>query len=155
LYALNADGSLRWRYHTGGITQSSPVVGGSGDVFIAANTNCLALNSAGSLRWQWPIVNNESSPPAQATWTALANGNVLATLGDGLLVELTGADWVWRYWLGAQAVSSPLVTSAGTVYTAGFAGNFHAIQRDVPCAKSPWPMFRGNSQRTGQARPER
>ena len=37
LYALNTNGSLRWKLHTGGITESSPVIGPDGTIYLGVN----------------------------------------------------------------------------------------------------------------------
>ena len=154
LCALNPDGQQKWRLHTGSIGQSSPVLGAAGTIFIAANTNCYAVNPDGSVLWQWPIWNKEYDEPyTQASWTALDNGNVLALPSSGLLVELTGKDWIWQYSLRATSHSSPLVNHKGIVYAMGFADQLSAIQGSAPIAKSSWPMFRGNAQRTGRVTP--
>lgn len=75
--------------------------------------------------------------------------------GSGLVVELSaGKDWIWNYWLSGQSASSPVVGADGTVYAMGLGGQLHAIARKVPLASSPWPMFRGNPQRTGRVTTE-
>jgi outer membrane protein assembly factor BamB len=151
LRALDAEGKQKWRLHTGSISQSSPVLGATGEIYIATHTDCFAVDSDGSILWQWPVWNKEPSEPyAQASWTALANGHVLAMPGSGLLVELTGKDWVWHYAFRAPSYSSPLVNTNGLIYAMSFAASLNAIQGTAPPANSAWPMFRGNPQRTGR-----
>jgi outer membrane protein assembly factor BamB len=53
-YALNPDGTLRWRY-LAGCDQSAPSVGGDGTVYFG-NNGCgdvIALNPNGTLRWSY------------------------------------------------------------------------------------------------------
>jgi outer membrane protein assembly factor BamB len=151
LRALNPDGAMRWKFHTGGTTAAGPVLGPTGEIFITGNNQCFALGPDGTLRWQWPISQSDSEPLTQASCTALANGNTIVVPGGGLMVELSaGTNWVWDYWLGGRSYSSPLVGPDGTVYALGFHSELQAVQHQVPLAKSSWPMFRANPQRTGR-----
>ena len=46
LYALNADGSLKWKYATGEVVRSSPAVGADGTVYVGSDDkNLYALNA--------------------------------------------------------------------------------------------------------------
>jgi outer membrane protein assembly factor BamB len=151
LHAVNPDGTRQWQLRTGSISQSSPVIGLDGTIYLAGNTNCYAVATDGDIKWQWPIWRPEDGPWAQASWVALSNGNVLVVPGGGLMFELeAGLDWVWNYWLSGPSFSSPLLGPDGTVYQTGMHANLHAIARATPPAKSSWPMFRANQQRTGR-----
>jgi len=151
LYALNPDGSRKWQLRTGSISQSSPVIGLEETIYLAGNTNCWAIAADGTVKWQWPIWKEADGPWAQATWAALANGNVLVVTGGGLMVELeSGVDWVWNFGLFGPSFSSPLVGPDGTVYQTGLHTFLYAVSRSVPPANSSWPMFRANPQRTGR-----
>lgn len=151
LRALNPDGSLRWKFHTGSTTAAGPVIGMTGEIFITGNSHCFSLNADGTLDWRWPIAHDNSEPLAQAGCTVLANGNIIIVPGGGLMFELSaGTNWVWNYSLKGRSSSSPVIGPEGTVFGLGFHSDLQAIQRDVPLAKSPWPMFRGNPQRTGR-----
>lgn len=150
LWAVNPTGAVLWKYHTGSTTPSSPVIGLESEIFITGNQSCFVVNSGGTLRWQWPISRGDFEPLTQASCTALANGNVVVVPGRGEMVELSqGKDWIWSYWLG-ESFSSPLVGGEGTIYAMGMAADLHAVNRNVPLARSSWPMFRGNPQRTGR-----
>jgi outer membrane protein assembly factor BamB len=69
LYALNPDGGLRWKFDTGVVIRSSPVIGktpdGQSDIiyFGAGNGRLYALNADGSLRWSF---NTTSTDPELA-----------------------------------------------------------------------------------------
>jgi len=55
VYALNADGTLKWSFSTGDrIVYASPVVDNNGVIYIGSFDNFLyALNSDGTLRWRF------------------------------------------------------------------------------------------------------
>jgi len=50
-YALNSDGKLAWRVRTGGITESSPVIGLDGIVYVAVNKQLWAITPDGKKKW--------------------------------------------------------------------------------------------------------
>ncbi|HEX5222711.1 MAG TPA: PQQ-binding-like beta-propeller repeat protein [Verrucomicrobiae bacterium] len=151
LWAVNPTGAVLWKYQTGSTTASSPVIGPEGEIFVAGNQFCFVVNPNGTMRWQWPISRGDPEPLTQASCVALANGNVVVVPGRGEMVELSGGkDWIWSYWLGGESFSSPLVGVGGTIYAMGMAAHLHAVSGNVPLARTSWPMFRGNPQRTGR-----
>ena len=85
----------------------------------------------------------------------MADGTVIFTGGDGFVmtvpVDNGEKDYIWNYWLFGPSYSSPLVTADGTVYGMGSSRELHALQNGAPLVRSPWPTFRGNSQRNGRA----
>jgi outer membrane protein assembly factor BamB len=55
VYALNADGSLAWKYRTGPVLDS-PVIGPDGAIYVTTTSgDAAAINANGTLRWQHPI----------------------------------------------------------------------------------------------------
>ena len=54
LHALNPDGSLKWKYQTGSIVNSSPAVAPDGTIYVGSSDYYLyALNPDGSLKWKY------------------------------------------------------------------------------------------------------
>ncbi|MBS3814449.1 PQQ-like beta-propeller repeat protein, partial [Candidatus Bipolaricaulota bacterium] len=58
LYAIDANGNLKWRYETGGgwwdYVDSSPAIAEDGTVFVGSYDNRVyAINSDGSLQWSF------------------------------------------------------------------------------------------------------
>ena len=51
LYALRPDGTERWRLHTGGATESSPVLDEDGNIYLSVNELDLSVGSDGKKRW--------------------------------------------------------------------------------------------------------
>ena len=59
---------------------------------------------------------------------------------------------LWEFETGGAVTSSPAIGSDGTVYVGSWDHWLYAIKTDSKGpAKSPWPMFRQNAQRTGRA----
>ncbi len=154
-YALNPDGTLRWKLQTGGITRSSPVLGVDGTIYVSVNQTHCAITPDGKFKWQRAFWNAQPGCFGESAAAVLANGNVVFTGGDGLVMTVPGADasleWIWNYWLFGPSYSSPLVASDGTIYVLGTWTEMSALDRKVPLAKSPWPMFRADPQHTGRA----
>jgi len=71
VYAVNADGTLKWRFPTGSWSQSSPAIGADGTIYVGDQSARLyALNPDGSLKWQYDAgVVVESSPAIGADGT--------------------------------------------------------------------------------------
>ena len=59
---------------------------------------------------------------------------------------------LWEFETGADVRSSPAIGPDGTVYVGSDDNKLYAIKTDSKGpAKSPWPMFGQNAQRTGRA----
>ena len=60
---------------------------------------------------------------------------------------------LWEFETGDDVFSSPAIGSDGTVYVGSYDKKLCAIKTDSKgLAKSPWPMFRQNAQRTGRVK---
>jgi len=155
LYALNSDGSQRWELRTGGITASSPVLGLDGTIFVSVNQTHCAISPDGSMRWQRPFWHPQPDLFGENAAAVLADNTVVFTGGDSYVMTVPTDDgkekWYWNAWLFGPSYSSPLVAPNGTIYATGLFGRLDALQRHIPLAKSSWPTFRGNPQRTGRS----
>ena len=57
---------------------------------------------------------------------------------------------LWEFETGGEVYSSPAIGSDGTVYVGSYDKKLYAFRTDSKGpAKSPWPMFGHNAQRTG------
>ncbi|MDD5688935.1 MAG: PQQ-binding-like beta-propeller repeat protein, partial [Caldisericia bacterium] len=69
LYALNPDGTLKWKFETEGDGMhgiySSPAIGSDGTIYVGTDDDYLyALNPDGTLKWKFKANNAISSSPA-------------------------------------------------------------------------------------------
>jgi outer membrane protein assembly factor BamB len=154
LYALNPDGSRRWALQTGGITPSSPVLDAAGNIYLSVNQTHCAISPDGKLRWQQDFWHPQPGGFGESTAATLADNTVVFLGRNGYVMTVPAEDgareFIWNFWLYGPTYSSPLVASNGTIYVLGQSMGLQALDRNVPLAKSPWPTFRGNSQRTGR-----
>jgi len=111
VYAVNPDGTLRWRYPAGGGISSSPAIGSDGTIYIGSDDGYLyALNADGTLSWRYltghPIYN---APAIGSDGTIYAGSHELYALNpDGSLR--------WVYDLTRYTRSPPAVALDGTIY---------------------------------------
>lgn len=157
LYVVSSEGKLRWSLATGGTTSASPVVGEDGTIYLGVRSNHCAVSATG--QWKW---RGNMSPTGFAAWDwirstplVLANGLVVVMGTDLLMVALKpDGDWSWNHSMEAgSCYASPGLGPDGTIYAAAANGKLFAMAGAVPLARSSWPMFRADPQRTGRARP--
>ena len=89
-----------------------------------------------------------SSSPAIGT-----DGTVYVGSNDKKLYAINGKTGVrlWEFITEGAVISSPAIGTDGTVYVGSNDKKLYAIKTDSKgLAKSPWPMFGQNAQRTGR-----
>lgn len=146
VYALNAnDGSVRWRYQTGGILNSPAVV--NGVLYIGSQDGYLyALNTSdGSLLWRFKTGGGAGTSPV------VANGIVYFDSGWGgffyALNAQTGA-LVWQDSTGNTIITSTPAVANGVVYYGDYSGDLNAL--DATNGTSIWHQALSTSIDTGQ-----
>ena len=124
MYCILPSGVLNWKYPTGDMVWSSPVLGADGTVYFGGqDSHFYALNPNGSLKWKYATGGEVWSSPALD-----AQGNIYFACGDGKLYAL-GSDGSlkWTYQTGTAADSSPAIDPTGVVYFGSGDGYFYAI----------------------------
>ena len=125
--------------------------------FIALLALCLCLPLAGAdkkkpgtVLWEFRTGGIVYSSPAIGS-----DGTVYVGSWDNKLYAINGKSGVklWEFETGGDVRSSPAIGSDGTVYVGSDDNKLYAIKTNSKgLAKSPWPMFRQNAQRTGRAK---
>jgi outer membrane protein assembly factor BamB len=134
LYAVNPDGSLKWRFD--GSVLGSPVVDAEGVIYFTDGAALYAVNPDGSLKWRYFKAHQPHllTPPTLAT-----DGTIYVGEEFGLLAFTKNGDPKWN--VRVYSPSSPLtIAPDGTVYFA--CGYFWlcAVQGDGgPLMQSSWP----------------
>lgn len=94
LYAINADGSLRWRCVTAGNVYSAPTLAADGTVYCGSYLRLNAVNPDGSVKWVY-----ETDASVQSAPTIGPDGTVYFVSTQGWLYALKGtaplADAPW------------------------------------------------------------
>ncbi len=128
-YALNPDGTLKWRTTTDGYSDSSAAaIAPDGTLHFGTLTGFLyALNPDGSLRWRTGPVDSEFvAAPAVAV-----DGTVYAKHTDGTFGAYAASDGaeLWTYTVagGQGSYGGPAIGPDGTVYLPANDGAIHAL----------------------------
>jgi len=114
LYAVNSDGTLKWRRLTGGPVRSSPAIASDGTVYVGSHDNRLyAIDpSDGTVKWSYATGGDIPSSPAIA-----ADGTVYFGSKDEHIYALNPDSTLkWSYPTTGEVYSSPAIAPDGTVY---------------------------------------
>ncbi len=115
LFALNPNGSLKWKY-TIGTSVYSPVVGAGGVIYVQDNTSSLyALNPDGSLRWKYTLA---SSGAIGLTTPAVGADGTIYICGTYIYAINPAGTLNWSYNPSSSGAirSSPSIDVDGNVY---------------------------------------
>jgi outer membrane protein assembly factor BamB len=168
VYAVNADGTRRWKVSVpgGGFVRASPAIGADGTVYVATRSGvggarlvALAPDD-GVVRWDFVVAQVHvtpddvySTPSVGAdglVYFGAETGWIYAVRPDGLL------DWSYDLKCGIDW-SSPTIADDGTIYIGGIGRGFaegalSAVRSSSPgYAASPWPRFRHDNRNTGRS----
>ncbi len=147
LYAINPDGTLKWRTALDD-ESTSPVINSDGAIYLLTYWGTVySINPDGSIRWRtwippgWSCT--ASTPAVNTDWVSYMGGDgFYAVSPDGRLrCQLAPGDFT---------CSSPAIGPDGTVYIGSSDGYLYAIQGSGTLANSPWPKFHHDNQNTGR-----
>ena len=116
LFAVNPDGTEKWRYKTGGlILGSSPAIADDGTIYIGSwDTKLYAINPDGRLKWATgsggsifssPVIGNDGT----IYYGTLSSGNSIVAMNPNGTIK-------WSYRTGDSIYSDPCIGDDGTVY---------------------------------------
>ncbi len=95
LYAIDPDGTLKWKYVTGGYVESSPAIGADGTVYVGSEDFYLYAitdsETEGTLKWRYQTGGYIDSSPAIS-----ADGTVYVGSHDGYLYAFNDSGYHWR-----------------------------------------------------------
>lgn len=149
LYAVNPDGTPRWRYQTGSYVAGPPALGSDGTVYFPSANSLYALNPDGTLKWQAQRQGSYGSAPAVGP-----DGTVYVNTHLGVLHAFrSDGRLAWTYpseqGIVMDVPSSPSVGFDGTIYFGGAGryqgrgGYFYAVHPD---GTLKWRYFAGCDQ---------
>jgi len=133
LYALNPDGSLRWRYNINHWGTDSPALAEDGTIYVCSLDNHLyAINPDGTLKWRFNALDNiiQSSPMIGEDGTVYFGicgpgfdiGRVYAVNPDGTEK--------WHTDVGDYVYCTPAIGDDGTVYITSNDWYLYALNPD-------------------------
>jgi len=127
LYALNPDGTLKWKFATGRL-YSTPTIGADGTIYVGSyDGNLYALNPDGTLKWSYTAGTRIYGSPAIAEDGTIYVGSydkkIYALNPDGSLK--------WTYTAGSYVYyAQPAIAEDGTIYVGTYDGNVYALNPD-------------------------
>ena len=127
IYAINPDGTLRWRYATGGHVSSAPALLPDGTVIAGSQDNVVyAIGPDGTKRWDFRAGNDVESAPALAD-----DGTIYVGSDDEKLYALSPTgQLLWAFNTGGDIRAAPAVGLDGTIYVGAFDASMYAIRKD-------------------------
>jgi outer membrane protein assembly factor BamB len=145
LYAVNPDGTQRWRFPTADHCTSSPTIGPDGTIYVGDWANKLyAVNPDGTIKWQYGTGGPIKGAPAVGS-----DGTIYVGSGDDYLYAINpDGTRQWRQ-PGGRFVSSPAIGPDGVVYVAGRYGVYAYYTSSDGPADTTWPMYQQNIRHTG------
>ena len=126
LYAVNPNGTMKWRYRTDMWIWSSPAIGVDGTIYVTSYDDFLyAVNSNGTLKWKFCAYDSISSSPIIASDGTIYFG----TMGTGcnIIALFPNGTEKWRYSTGYYVTSDPAIGDDGTIYIGSGDNYLYAI----------------------------
>ncbi|HEY5285242.1 MAG TPA: PQQ-binding-like beta-propeller repeat protein [Polyangia bacterium] len=127
VYAINANGTLRWRFATGGHVASTPALAADGTVYVGSQDNSIyAITPDGKRQWEFRARDDVESSPAVEE-----DGTVYVGSDDNRLYALSPqGQMLWAFTTGDDVRASPAIGHDGTVVVGSYDGLLYAIRRD-------------------------
>jgi outer membrane protein assembly factor BamB len=112
-YALNPDGSTKWKYHTGGAITGSPAIGSDGTVYIGSQNSVLyAFNPEnGTVKWSFPAGGWVRVSPCVGD-----DGTVYCVSFDNYLYAIYPDNGTMKWRTFVNAGTNPTIGPDGTIY---------------------------------------
>jgi outer membrane protein assembly factor BamB len=151
LFAVNPNGSLRWKFnfaHDWEMSFASPAIDQNGVIYLGVEgywdnanySNVYAINPDGTQRWKYPVDGNR---PVRASAAIGPDGRIyIATKANGaslpakLLALSSSGQKVWEYTVDSihqtpdDSYSSPSVGADGLIYFGAETGFVYALNPD-------------------------
>ena len=127
LYAIDADGMVKWDYLTGSPIFASVAVGGDGTIYVGSlDGNFNALNPDGTWKWSFSLSGSIVSAPAIGR-----DGTIYASTSDGKLFALNpNGSLKWSSSTGSGITAQPAIGPNGFIYVGSVNNNLYAVKPD-------------------------
>ncbi|HUS99731.1 MAG TPA: PQQ-binding-like beta-propeller repeat protein [Candidatus Thermoplasmatota archaeon] len=114
IYAINANGTLRWKYSTGFITNGAPAIGSDGTIYIGSSDHHLyAMNPNGTLRWRF-----DAGSYIKGAATITSDGTIYVPAFNGYFYALApNGTLLWQGYTGDSVAAAGLALAMdNTIY---------------------------------------
>jgi outer membrane protein assembly factor BamB len=134
----HVDGTIKWKFKTGGGIESSPAIGADGTIYVGSHDNKLyAVNPDGTLKWKFSAGEPSYDDIYKVTKGILAspavakNGTIyFSSLSDKFFAINPDGTEKWRYEvpITSDTWTSPVIGKDGTIYTGAARRKFEGSQ---------------------------
>jgi outer membrane protein assembly factor BamB len=138
IYALNPNGTLKWKYKTGGQIFSDPAIAADGTIYITSCDHRLyALNPSGTLKWKFNTGEIVSASPVIADDGTIYIGH---SQGRVFAISPNGTE-LWHYDLTNDIYGSAALGLDGSIYIGSWDNRLYALN---PNGTLQWYFPTGN-----------
>ncbi|HTA17835.1 MAG TPA: PQQ-binding-like beta-propeller repeat protein [Polyangia bacterium] len=126
VYAVNPDGTLRWKFATGGHVASAPAVLADGTVVAGSQDDLVyGIGADGAKRWDFRTGGDVDAAPA------VGDDGTIYVGSDDRKVYALGADGIlrWAFTTGGE-VRAAVAVGNGMIYVGSFDAQLYAIRLD-------------------------
>jgi len=129
LFALNPDGTEKWRFEIDGIwIWSTPAIAEDGTIYVSGfDAKLYAVNPDGTLKWKFSAGASISSSPAIGEDGTIYFGNMLGGAGYRIYAVNPNGTKKWHYQTGYHVISDPAIGDDGTIYIGSGDNYFYAM----------------------------
>ncbi len=156
LYAVNPDGTEKWKYFTDAAIMSSPVIASDGTIYIhSSETSLYAINPDGTEKWKsslvWGLYSNFLVTPAVGSDGVIYTGGTDANNYASKAFAVNHEDGTIKWELSPEHIpfSSATITKDGAVLISGDDILYAINSSSTGLANSPWPKNRKDYKNTG------
>ena len=133
IYAVRADGTLKWQFTGAGAGGTAPAIGPDDNIYISSGGNLIGIRRDNQKMWSYATGDIGRCSPAISS-----DGTIFVGAADGKLhaVNPDGTPrWVMS--LGSDALTSPAIGADGTIYIASVAGKLYAVGAEFEPPSAP------------------
>jgi outer membrane protein assembly factor BamB len=128
LYAINPDGTLKWKFKTKGAIIGTPIIDSKTIYIGSLDKKLYAISADGTLKWKYEteggILTSPSISPYSQTVYIVSNDRYLYAINS------YNGKLRWRYDMQDETLYSPAVGKNKTIYIGGKKGYLYAISDD-------------------------
>ena len=129
IIAVYPNGTLKWRFDTGGLVWSTPAIDENGTIYIGTyDCKVYAINPDGTLKWKRDCGGSITSSPAIAEDGTIYVGTMSSAYS--LVAINPNGTKKWSYKTGYHITGGPCIGDDGTVYVGSGDKYFYAINPD-------------------------
>jgi len=124
LYALNSDGSQKWKINSN-TEFGTPAIGKNNTPYVGKGRSLCAINNQGTIKWKYPVQEIIKHSPAIG-----ADGTIYIGNGRELLAINPDSTKKWKSYISREIAYSPFIGPEGTIYVQTRDGFLYALNKN-------------------------